>query len=442
MTNRSQKPRAMGAINRAKHKARTHRPRVAARIALSLSAMVVGLIVLAATTSIPNVTRAPGAILPQGHYSQIETIEGGIVEAIHVSEGQIVETGAPLIELKQPDLVRSIQTLGAQVAHEQSRLANLQALQAALTAPSQATSKTVDQLRNGGFESAAEQLDLHVQSQWVKALEIERQSETIDILAAALDFAEERVAARLTQMEKTRALRDQGLMTKRQFHDEQEQLNTLRASANAARVELAEARSELTRKTSERDTTQLTLQEKTRADIQSKSDVLVELATALTESNERAADLSIVAPEAGLIQSVAMPNLGEVIEPGETLFEIVPAERGLVVEARIPGNDIGHVDMTQPISVGIDTFDQRRFGRVSGRLLSLSPAPLTDEATGEHYFRAAIGLDRSQIGQGKQLRSLRSGMTVVAEIVTGEQTVLAYFLKPIDATLRNSFRER
>jgi len=113
-----------------------------------------------------------------------------------------------------------------------------------------------------------------------------------------------------------------------------------------------------------------------------------------------------------------------------------------VVEARIPGNDIGHVDMTQPISVGVDTFDQRRFGRVSGRFVSLSPVPLTDEATGENYFRAAISLDRSFIGQGVEERALRSGMTVVADIVTGEQTVLAYFLKPIDTTLRNSFRER
>ena len=48
--------------------------------------MVVGLIVLAANTNVPSVTRAPGEILPQGNYSQVETLEGGIVDSMGLLE--------------------------------------------------------------------------------------------------------------------------------------------------------------------------------------------------------------------------------------------------------------------------------------------------------------------------------------------------------------------
>ncbi|MFK7744264.1 MAG: HlyD family type I secretion periplasmic adaptor subunit [Roseobacter sp.] len=438
----SQANSTQGALSRAKDAEIARQPKLASRIALSLCAMVIGLIVLAAKTNIPNVTRASGEILPNGNYSQVETLEGGIVDAIHVVEGQVVEAGAPLLDLKQPDLQRRIGTLRMQHDNEQTRLENLDALRAALAERTPPTNQTVEGLHRAGLTDAADQLELYVQTQRSSAMAIERHSETLKILAAALAFSNERVSNRLERMDNTQILRDQGLITARQHQVEEDQLNGLRTAANTARVDLAEARSELIRMKTDRDRARLDLQEKTLSEIHETRIALVDLSAELLEANARRTDLSIVAPEAGVIQSVAMPNLGEVIEPGETLFEIVPMQRGLVIEARIPSGDIGHVDDTQSVSIGVDTFDSRRFGKLTGQLLSLSPVPLTDQVTGEHYFRAAIGLDQNYIGQGNMERPLRTGMTVVAEIVTGEQTVLAYFLKPIDATLKGSFRER
>lgn len=442
MKRRSKSPQTKGALQRAKQAELARQPRLAGRIAFSLCAMVIGVIVLAAKTNVPNVTRAPGEILPYGNYSQVETLDGGIVAAIHVVEGQLVTAGEPLIDLSQPDLLRRRDALHAQQTNEQLRLDNLKALRSALINPTEPTAKTVGALRSAGFVDAADQLELFAKSQQAKSLAIDRYVETIKILSAALDFSEDRIETKLKRMEKTQSLRDQGLMTERQFQVEEDKLSVLRSTTNAARVDLAEARSELMRLTTDRENAGLDLQKTTLADVREKRNLLIDLAAELTETNAQLADLYIVAPVAGAVQSVALPNLGEVIAPGETLFEIVPLQLGLVVEARIPGADIGHVAMKQSVLIGVDTFDPRRFGKLTGQLLSLSPVPLTDEMTGEHYFRAAIALDDAQIGQGNMERALRSGMTVVAEIVTGEQTVLAYFLKPIDATLNGSFRER
>jgi HlyD family type I secretion membrane fusion protein len=442
MKRRSKSPQIKGALNRAKEVELARQPRLAGRISFSLCAMVVGMIILAAKTNVPNVTRAPGEILPYGNYSQVETLDGGIVAAIHVVEGQLVAAGEPLIDLRQPDLLRRRDALLTQQTNEQLRLDNLNALRSSLINPTSSAQKTVDVLRSAGFVDAADQLQLFAKIQQAKSLAIDRHLETTKILSATLAFSENRIETKLKRMEASQSLRNQGLMTERQYQVEDDQLNALRSTTNAARVDLAEARSELMRMTTDRENAGLDLQKTTLADVREKRNILMDLAAELTDTNAQLADLYIVAPVAGAVQSVAFPNLGEVITPGETLFEIVPLQLGLVVEARIPGADIGHVAMMQSVSIGVDTFDPRRFGKLTGQLLSLSPVPLTDEITGEYYFRAAIALDHAQIGQGNMKRALRSGMTVVAEIVTGEQTVLAYFLKPIDATLNGSFRER
>ncbi|WP_170351229.1 hypothetical protein [Ruegeria atlantica] len=75
----------------------------------------------------------------------------------------------------------------------------------------------------------------------------------------------------------------------------------------------------------------------------------------------------------------------------------------------------------------------------SGGLDSVS---LVDEMTGETYFRASIQLAEKSIGSGAYERPLQAGMTVVAEMTTGENTLLAYMLKPVHHTVNNAFDER
>ena len=95
-----------------------------------------------------------------------------------------------------------------------------------------------------------------------------------------------------------------------------------------------------------------------------------------------------------------------------------------------------------PVAISIDTFDVRRFGKVEGHLQSISPMPLVDERTGETYFRASVALSEAVVGDGYFQRRLQAGMTVVAEMATGEKTLLSYMLKPVQLTVARAFRGR
>jgi len=220
MKRRSKSPQIKGALNRAKEVELARQPRLAGRISFSLCAMVVGMIILAAKTNVPNVTRAPGEILPYGNYSQVETLDGGIVAAIHVVEGQLVAAGEPLIDLRQPDLLRRRDALLTQQTNEQLRLDNLNALRSSLINPTSSAQKTVDVLRSAGFVDAADQLQLFAKIQQAKSLAIDRHLETTKILSATLAFSENRIETKLKRMEASQSLRNQGLMTEQQYQDE------------------------------------------------------------------------------------------------------------------------------------------------------------------------------------------------------------------------------
>ncbi|WP_282119396.1 HlyD family type I secretion periplasmic adaptor subunit [Ruegeria atlantica] len=418
------------------------RPRFAAFLSLALSAMVGCLVVLAGQTAVPQVTRAPGTILPVGAYPQIETMPGGIVRAVHVRDGQVVEAGDLLVELHHPDLTRERDVTSGQLASVQRDLATASAVLAVLDREAVPGNAEIDVLKDKGLTSAAARLDLYAESQRIQLASIKQQEGTLDILTRATQFAQDRVRKKEEILERYAQLRTQGLKSLSDFLEEEDEVDAVRAAASDARVRLAEAQSALmlTRAAKAEETLALRDEVLTRwAELEQKR---VELEISLDVVNSKLSALRISAPARGIIQAVTFPNSGEVIAPGEVIFEILPTRRALVVEARIANSEVGHVAVDQPVSVSVDTFDARRFGKVEGRLQSIYPVPLTDEQTGETYFRASFKLVETKVGTGPWERPLQAGMTVVAEMTTGEQTLLSYLLKPVQMTMERAFSER
>lgn len=431
-----------GPIQRAKLNEQARQPRFAAFIALTFSGMVASLVLLAGQTDVPQITRAPGTIVPTGDYPAIETLNGGIVTAVHVQDGQTVEAGDVLVELRNPDLREEQEVLRGQLRANKRELSNAEAVLAALAHGAAMTPAQLRALKDRGLNSAAAALEVYGESQRIQSLSIAQQEDTISILRNALHFAQERVARKSASLERVKSLFDQGLKPLNDVLEEEDSLDTLRASATDAEVRLAEAQNALRVAQSARAGETLALREEQLTQLVALEKERAQLMASFENVSKKLAGLRLVAPARGVIQSVAYPNPGEVIEPGEALYELLPTREALIVEARIPNSDVGHVNSDHPVAISIDTFDVRRFGKVEGRLRSISPMPLVDERTGETYFRASVALDHAVVGEGHFRRPLQAGMTVVAEMTTGEQTLLAYMLKPVQLTMERAFNER
>lgn len=432
----------LGVADHAKHLASKRAPRVASVIALTLSGLVIAGIALAAVTQVPEVIRAPGMIVPVGNYQQIESMEGGVVLSVHTEEGEIVEEGALLAELVHPDLSREARTMDQELSSLAARIANHEALLDTVIPGETLAVGAISTLEHRGLSHAAIQSRIYRASQNIQAATIEQMTRTVHILEEAVRFATNRADAKEEALALSEDLHKRGLTPLRELQAKRDGADDMRAAAADATVRLAEAEQTLRLAIAAQQEEALTLREdqlRQLPDLQREFDTITAARAAL---QERLDALRITATTEGVIQSVDYPNPGEVIARGETLFEILPNDQALVAEVRIPTIDIGHVRPGQAMKLNVDTFDVRRFGQVEGDLIAISPASVTDDATGETYYRATIGLGSAEIGKGNFRRKLRSGMTVVAETVTDQRSALAYLLKPVQRSMEGALGER
>ncbi len=91
------------------------------------------------------------------------------------------------------------------------------------------------------------------------------------------------------------------------------------------------------------------------------------------------------------------------------------------------------------MQVKISSFDFARYGSIDGTLVSLSPSTFAG-SDGERYYEGRVALAKNYVG--KKENTIRPGMTVMADVITGRKTILEYLLKPLQSALATSFSER
>ncbi len=434
-------PTPQGPIAKDEHRLLTRPPRIAGAMIILLSTLIVGLIFLANSTLVPQVIRAPGSIMPEGRFVSIETMEGGIVEAVLARDGDYVEAGDILVQLRNPSIEREITTLTEQIEAARQRLANTGAILAAFDGGAEPAQEDPRRLREQGLHSAAFAIQIYVERLRIQNSTIQQQEATLEQLVDALAFAEARVERQQEITGQQETLFERGLIERSAFIAEIRQLDQLLSAATEAAIRLSEARNTLATAIATRAQERLTLLQDTQIEDETTRQQLAELEAAANSVSARSAELALTAPVDGIVQADVTSHPGAVIAPGELLFELLPERQALVVEIRVPSDEIGQVAEGQQVALSIDTFDVRRFGQAHGTVVTLAPSSITDERTGDVYFRAFVQLESAFIGEATFERRLQAGMTAVAEISSGEQTLLAAFLGPIHRTLSTAFSE-
>ena len=155
---------------------------------------------------------------------------------------------------------------------------------------------------------------------------------------------------------------------------------------------------------------------------------------------DKIARLVITAPVEGIVLGLAVTTPRSVLRPAEPVLYLVPQDRPLVIMAKVSPVHIDQVRPGQPARLHFSAFNSRTTPELSGTVLVVSADALTDERTGQSYYRAEILPDPGEIAKLEGL-TLVPGMPVEAFIRTGERTPLAYLLKPFTDYFMRAFRE-
>jgi len=397
-------------------------------------------LIWAAFTNLTEVARAQGEIAPSGQVKIVQHLDGGVVSDIKVGDRTLVEQGQELLringsqtltDLRQME-VRLIslrlraERLSAFAEGRPTKMEKLAGTHSDLLADQMEIYRTQMATRNSTLSILDRQIDqriLRIQ-QLKKSLEAAREHQAIN---GELSTMREGLAARHL-VNRSVLLETQGAKV-----TADSEAARLTEEINVASQELAETRSRYSDTNNQLRRDALNEMGSARAEIAE----VEEMTKRLRDKVDR---LVIRSPTRGYVHDLKVRTVGQVVQPGEVLMQIVPADAPLEAVIHIASKDIGYVKEGQPVNMRVSSYEYTRFGFASGKLTKISATNLVD-VTGQPYFQGWVTLTHPYVGDKPELM-LQAGMGIEAEILTGHRTLLAYLLKPLEDAKSRSFGER
>jgi membrane fusion protein len=365
--------------------------------------------VFAATASYARRQPTIGALAPAAGAVRMTPPRPGLLAALHVQNGQSVAAGDPLFTL---DFAQSLDGGGTLDAALREALDRQEALLREQLAAEAARTLT---------ERA--RLDSRLASLEAETRSLTAQRGLQDRRAA---IAEERAIAAAD-------LRRRGLLSETEARLREDNALSLRQEMMALDQRLTALA---------QDAAQATLQRETLAAETADREARLRggLADLQRQRAEVAANRALVvrAPVAGRVTAL-QAAAGQRAEPARPVLTLVPDGSELRAELFVPSRAIGFVQPGQAVRLMYDAFPFQHFGTHGGTVESVSAAMLAPEEvsgpvkpTGPAY-RVTVRLDRATVAAGGRELALQPDMTLRADVVLEERSLMAWLLEPLIA---------
>jgi hemolysin D len=407
--------------------------------ALSVTIMVflVLAVIWASAGKIDIVAVAHGKVIPVGRSKVIQPIETGRIVAINVDDGQVVDAGDLLIELDRTSVHADVERLNAEREVAAKEVARLERLAHWLEREGEGKPE-MSGIGDPLLGAQWREYQARLTTLYARRREIDSRLATaklrVEKLEALVPVVEKRAANERLLMEKKLFPEQEYLETEESrlqaVHDlkaQQSQVTELTEAARTVDAEIVYAESEFGRTVQER-----------REEARRR---LVAAEQELLKAREREAALLLHAPVDGVVHQLAVHTVGGVVTPAQQLMIIVPRDTALEVEALVKNKDIGFVEEGQPAELKLEAFPFTRYGTMKGDVIDISDDAVNDEQLGLVY-RARVAMEDASIDVDGRLVKLSPGMTVTAEVKTGQRRLIEFLMSPVIRALKESARER
>ncbi|PCH62524.1 MAG: hemolysin secretion protein D [Gammaproteobacteria bacterium] len=393
-------------------------------------------------TTLDEVTRGDGKVIPSSKIQVIQNLEGGILSEVLIAEGQIVEKGEVLLKIDDTRFASSFRETQLKYWELLARTARLKAESEGnkLVMPEEVLRQKPNLAANEMSLYNSRQLELDSTIRVLRQQEQQRRQELVERQARQkqldrgyelsnreLHMSEPLVAAGiLSEVELLRL--------KRTVNELQGDMEANRLSIPRIRSTLSEVRDKINEQNIRFKTDAATQWSEIRSELARTKETIFSLEDRVTRTQVRS-------PVKGTIKVLKINTVGGIIQPGMDLIEIVPVEDNLLIEARIRPADIAFLRPGQDAMVKLTAYDFSIYGGLPAKLERISADTITDEKD-ESYYLIYLRTEKNYIDSSKGQLDIIPGMTASVDILTGKKSVLDYLLKPILKAKNEAMRER
>ncbi len=409
---------------------------------LAVASSFAALTAWASIAEIDTVAQANGKVVPSARVQLMQSLEGGLVTAIHVKPGDVVEAGALLVSLSPTQAGSDYQTrqqqalaLGARVSRLRAEANDAKPVFAPELQKDGAEYVRVEQAAFDGRQSEQQSVMA------VLSAQIAQRTQELEEARIAMVTAQRTLAAANEERDMLEKLVAQGLEPRIELVRIGRIISDAEGRDKGARAAISRLRDAITETQARRDSAKQNFKAQAREELNRALGELRAIEQGLPALEDRFDRTAMKAPVRGVVNRVFVNTVGGVAKPGDPLVELVPADDPLVVEAMVSPRDIGFIALGQDSRVKLTAYDYSIYGAIPGIVVQVGADAVSNER-GEAFFLVRVETQRKLMDrQGKPLPII-SGMQAQVDIITGSKTVLRYLLKPLIAVQENAFRER
>lgn len=423
----------------------SRRPSVTAHLLLlAILGFLVWAVIWASWAELDQVSSGQGKVIPSRQVQVVQNLEGGILSEILVRAGERVTEGQVIMQLDNTQFLSDF--MENQVKHY-----GLQAVIARLRAelsggvpvfPKEiaqqlprvvATEHELFESRARELESAVGKLEEAINQ---RRRELQETQAKIDQLERSIVLAREEIGILKPLVDRGINAPVELIRLRREENQYVGELEAIRHSMERIGAAIAESEQGIAEVRAQFRSR--ALQELNEAQVNAES-----LEQLLSSRSDRVSRTIVRSPVSGTVKQVLVNTLGGVVQPGEDLIEIVPAEDALLVEAQIKPSDIAFLRPGLPARVKITAYDYTVYGVLEAELEHISADSILDEKTGESHYLVRVRTLETEMrdGAGAELPII-PGMTASVDVLTGKHTVMEYLLKPVLKVFNSALHER
>jgi len=380
---------------------------------------------------------ASGTVNVTAQRRTIAHLEGGKIAALHVQEGDLVETDQPLVSLNGQELQSDLDVL---LYQRYARLAKIDRLLAerdqrdavefrAELSMEASGDTQVAQLLDGElrkFSSRRNEADAKIALLSDRIDKAREQKVSLDLQTNSLDRQLKIVKE---QAENAENLLQKGYGTKSTviaFRREIEQLisrnlqiksevNELNGIIEVSRLNQTIHQTEAAK----------SIEEETLA----AQNEVAELDEKIEAMKNRLQNLIIRSPVAGVIVELQVTSASDIIRPATPILDILPTDNNYRVEAHIPPSDIDGIVNGLPVTIRFPAFAGMNIPKVTGTVIRVSADVLDDAHQQHQYYKILVSID--DWAETFADFDVIPGMPTEIIVRKKDRSLLEYFFAPV-----------
>ncbi len=414
-------------------------PLRARRLLRLLALLIVVLAVWAAYAEIDTVTRGEARVIPTRQVQIVQSVDGGVVEKIHVKEGDVVAEGQLLLRIDPTRFTSNLQESRISQLALEAKILRLQALTRGT--PFRPTAKLQKEVPDVVAQEARlyASRTAEIQAQVnIAENQLAQRRQELNEVRARREQAERGLELVTRELNATRPMIASGAVSEVEVLRLEREVTRLRGDREQAIAQIARVQSAILEASRKIEEVQLTSRNEMSRELSDTMGKLASQAEGGVALADKVKHADIKSPVRGTVKRMLVNTVGGVVQPGKEVLEIVPLDDALVLEVQITPRDIAFLHPGQEAVVKFTAYDYAIYGGLEADLIQISPDSVLDDK-GNAFYHVRVRTRKTSLGPNLPIIP---GMVAQVDILTGKKTILSYLLKPVLRAKSNAMTER